>query len=300
MKILIKLVVALIAIVVIVIVAAFYFIDHIAKAGIEGGATYALGVETTLDEADVGVFSAEFSMAGLNVSNPEGFDTSHFFNLSSGGTKVDLNTLRSDTVKLPHLTLAGLDMNLEKKGGKSNYDVILDNLKRLESGEKPEAESGEGKDFVIEEVIITDVNVHVDMLPVGGEISRVVVPIDEIRLTNVGTGEDGGVKFSELFGVLLKAVLMAVVQNGADLPGEIVGELQNGLAGLRPLGDMGVGVVTEIGGQLQDITGQFEGVVEGAGDIGEGLGEVGEEVEGALKGLGDLFGGDKKDKDEND
>jgi hypothetical protein len=237
-------------------------------------------------------------MEGLNVANPEGFDTPHFLNLATGGTAVSLNTLLSDTIELPHITLETLDINLEKKQGKSNYQVILDNLKRLESGEKTADGSGGGKDFLVREIVIKDVNVNVDMLGIGGAISNIKVPIDEIRLTDVGTGEGGKVKFSELADVILKAVLMAVIQNGADFPVELVGELQNGLAGLQSLGDMGIGMAAEIDGRLQEITGQFEDVLQGAGDIGEGIDKVGEDVEGALKGLGDIFGGDKKDKDD--
>ena len=176
--------------------------------------------------------------------------------------------------------------------------VILDNLKRLESGEKPKDESGGGKDFLVREIVIKDVNVNVDMLGIGGEVSKIKVPIDEIRLTDVGTGEGGKVKCSELADVILKAVLMAVIQNGADFPAELVGELQNGLAGLESLGDMGIGMAAEIDGQLQEITGQLEGALKGAEEIGQGLEKAGEDVEGALKGLGDIFGGDKKDKDD--
>jgi len=302
MKIILKIIVALIIVIILAVVALFLYIDQAAKAGIERGATYALGVETTLEKADVGVFSGEFALSGLNVANPAGFDTPHFLHLNDGGVAVDLPSLRQDTVELPTLQLTGLDMNLEKKQGKSNYDVILANLKRLESGEKPKDESGEGKDFIVREILIRDVNVQVDLLPMGGELSRVKVPIDEIRLTDVGTGDQGAIKFSELFDVLLKAIFAAIVQNGGDLPGEVLGELQNGLAGLQSLGDMGIGAATVIEGQVQELAGSLgktaEELGKGLGEATGGLEDLGKQADEGLKGLGDLLGGDKdKDKD---
>jgi hypothetical protein len=305
MKWVIWIVVAVVLVIVIAAVAGFVYIDVIARRGIERGATYALGVPTTLDSADVGVFSGEFDMRGLNVANPQGFDTPHFLHLDDGDVAVSLATLRQATVELPHLYLTGLDMNLEKKDGKNNYDVILTNLKRLESGEEPKDKTGQGKDFVIREILIKDVNVRVDVLPVGGELSRVKVPIDEIRLTDVGTGEQNGVKFTELTDVVIKAVFAAVIANGADLPGEVLGELHNGLAGLQSLGDMGINAATVIDGQVQELAGTLgktaEELGKGLGEAAGGLEDLGKQADEGLKGLGNLLGGDKnKDKEENE
>ena len=184
MKRMLKVVVlGVVVLVLLVVGVVFLSIDGIAKSAIERGATYALGVKTTVDKADVGVLGGRFSMAGLDVANPEGFEQDHFLQLGVGAVAVSLGSLREDTVRLPSLTLDNIDMNLERKDGSSNYGVILDHLKSLESGERPPEPSDEGprKKFVIEEVVITDVKV--DLIGFGGALNRVEVPIDEIRLT---------------------------------------------------------------------------------------------------------------------
>jgi hypothetical protein len=307
MKLLLKLVVVVVILVVLLGVVALFYIDSIAKSGIEKSATYALGVETTLDGASVGLLSGTFGMTGLNVSNAEGFRSDHFLTLDEGGLEVSLGSLRSDTIEVPKLELSGLDMVLEKKGGNANYKVIMENLKKLESGEKPPAEEGTSKDFIIKEVVIKDVHVAYDLLGTGSGLDTVRVPIDEIRLTDVG--KDGGLKFSELTDVILKAIFSAVIANGGDLPGEVLGELKNGLAGLASLGDMGIGAAFSAGGELVNITG---GVIEGVGQIGEGaaeaVGDIGEEIgkgveeigDGIGKGLGDLLGGNKDENKDDD
>ena len=90
MKWLLKIAVILIVLVVIVVGAAFFYVDSIAKGAIERGATYALGVNTTLGSADVGLLSGEFSMSGLDVDNPEGFVEAHFLRLGTGYVSVSL------------------------------------------------------------------------------------------------------------------------------------------------------------------------------------------------------------------
>jgi hypothetical protein len=304
MKMLLKALVLVVIVVAAAVVALFFYVDRLARVGVERGASYALGVPTALASADVGVLSGTFSMRGLNIDNPAGFDSPHFIRLDDAGVSVSLASLRGDTVELPELSLSGLDLNLHRQKGSSNYGVILENLKRFESGEKPEGESAEGgKKFVIRTIEITDVVAHVNLLPAGGEVTQLDVPIERITLTDVGSGSDKGVLLTELSSVLMKAILAAVVQKGGNLiPMEILGDLESGLAQLGSLGDMGITALTEIGGSMQDVTGvvgtltgDVEDKVKGLSeDVTKGVTEEAEKaVEGALKGVGDLLGGKK-------
>jgi len=296
MKVLIKVVLVLVLLVIIGAVVGVMYIDGIAKSAVEKGATNALGVQTTLVGADVKILSSEFTLNGLNVANPEGFDTDHFMTLDDGGVSISLASLMKDTVELPTLTLTGIDINLEKKAGKSNYNVILENMKGVETGEtKPDPASR--KQFIIRQIVIKDVNVHADLLPLGGQITRVDVPIDEIVLNDVGS-DGSGMSLSDLSGVIMKTIFAAVISKGGALPGDIAAELGNGLAGLGDLSKFGI----EIAGQaLGGVTGAAGDVLKGAGDAAggvlEGAGDVGKAVDegvgGLLKGAGGLLGGNK-------
>jgi hypothetical protein len=299
MKWLIRIVLVIVVLLVITVLGGFMYVDVIARRGVEHGATYALGVETKLAKADVGIFSGTFDMKGLNVANPEGFQSPHFLNLGTGGVDVTLPSLRKETVELTRLNLGDLDVNLERRGGKSNYDVILDNLRKLESGEKPPEKSGSEKRFIVREIDITDVNIHFDMLPEGGELTKVDVPIDAIRLTDVGSDTDKGVLLADLSGVIIKAIMAAAVQKGGDLiPPDMLKDLRTNLGKLNSLADMGIGVVSEIDGKVQDLTGTIDEI---AGDLNggvkgaeKGIKDAGKQLEDATKGIGDILGGGKK------
>ncbi|MDX1682749.1 MAG: hypothetical protein R3336_06495, partial [Phycisphaeraceae bacterium] len=58
---------------VLLVVGIFIYIDSIAATAVERGGTYALGVDTRLADADVGIFAGEVTLDGLTVDNPEGF-----------------------------------------------------------------------------------------------------------------------------------------------------------------------------------------------------------------------------------
>ncbi len=259
---------------VVAVVVVFVSIDAIARAAIERGSTYALGVQTTLDSADIGILSGEFRMKGLDVANPEGFTSDTFFRLGEGFVAVTLGSLRQDTVELPTLSLTGVRMSLEKKGGNSNYGVITDNLKRFETSDT--GQSGDpaepGKNFVIREIVITDINVTVDLLPLGGTLKRIEVPIDEVRLTDVG---NDGLTTAEMTALVIKAIMAAVVANAGNLPADLVNDLGGALANLESLKDLGITQSVDIKEikQAQDAT---------------------KSLDDAIKGFGGLLGGKKK------
>ncbi len=274
---------ALVAVLVVIVVIVIMSIDSIAKVAIVRGSTYALGVQTTLASADIGIVSGEFAMKGLDVANPEGFESDHFLQLGEGFLAVSLGSLREDTVEVPTLALTGIDINLEKRGGRANYKIIADNLKRFESGDTADdgaqADAGKpGKRFVIHEIIIRDVNVTVDLVPAGGALTRLEVPIEEIRMTDVGSES---MTTAELTDRVIKMILAAIVKNGAHLPTDLVNDLGGALAQLGDLGNM---TVTETARTVVK-------VVEG---LGEGGDEVGKTIGDAIEGLGGLFGQKKK------
>ena len=273
---------ALVVVLIALVLIVFMSIDSIAKAAIERGSTYALGVQTTLGSADVGILSGEFGMKGLEVANPEGFESDHFLQLHHGFLAVSLGSLREDTVEVPTLELTGISMNIEKRGGKANYKIITDNLQRFESGDTGDAEAdgGEpGKQFVVREIIIRDINVTVDILPIGGDLTRLNIPIEEVRMTDVGSA---GMTTAELTDRVVKMILAAIVKNGGQLPADLVNDIDGALAQLGDLGNMTVSETAEVVGQI------VEGLQEGGEE------DVGKALEDAVEGLGGLFGDKKK------
>lgn len=281
-----KLIVGFVVVVLLVILSIPLWIDRAARVGIETGGSFALGVPTKLDGIDIGLLSGTSELTGLSVANPKGFSADPFLRLNGGKLAVSLGSLRTDTVEIPEFSLSGIGLNLEKKLDGANYKVILDNVGRFESKGSSGSASSEpsqdgGKKFVVREIVIKDVTVNAAMAGLG-DLGKVSVKIDEIRLNNVGSGSDKGVLMGELVNTILKAILAATLQKGG-LPADLMSELQGSLASLKSLEQLGTSLAVNIDGTLKQVAGQAQAAAQQVGEAAKqvqaGAAEAAKQVE---------------------
>ncbi|MBI5365896.1 MAG: hypothetical protein HZA54_02565 [Planctomycetes bacterium] len=281
MKTLLKLAAALLVVALLAVGVAFLSIDRMAKGAVEQGASAALGVPTTLDGASVGIFSSRFAMTRLTVANPEGFKTPHFLVFTTSEMEVTLAGLRADPVEVPRMTISGIDLNLEKTATGANYSAIMDHMKKLEA----DPEYAKRKKFVIHELVLRDVTVHVDAGALGKLTGSGPLKIPELTLHDVGSAGNKGMTAVEVTSAVTKTLLLSTLETGKGLlPTEFLGELGGSL------------------GRLKSLTG--EGIKLPAGlteKLGEGLGKamdgLGKQLEGFGKGLEGLLGPRPRDRD---
>ena len=287
---------------------ALWRIDALTRRGIERGSTYALGVPTTLASADVQAFRGRLELDGLAIANPPGFPGPTFLTLGDGATSVALSTLRQNTIVIPELHLADIDVTLIRRPGEgSNYQVILDHLKQLGSAGKPRDPGGaEGKAgdkrLIVNDLLLKSITIHYDpglggmvggggggqLAQAAGQLAKVTIPIDEIRLSDVGKTGSGvggsGVTIGELAGIVVEAVLAAAAEKGGDLlPGDLLGDLRTQLAGLNF--DELRGSITTTAGKLGDTLRDIKSPEDLKGALDEGK----KEVEKLTEGLKDLI-----------
>jgi hypothetical protein len=243
----------LLAVLVIAVVGALLYIDRLLVAGVERGGTHALGVETELRSVRLGLVSGKLGLSGLTVANPEGFETPHFLSLDHGNASVRLRSLTEDTVVIPLVTLRGLELSLERAKGRTNYGVILGNLKKLEKepsgGRRPPAEedqaTDESKGFVIQELVLEDVTARARLVPGGGKAREYEVKVPEVKLRDIGSDSETGLSLAQLANVLTKAVLKAVTERGGGLSPALAQEIRGQLAQLRGVRIDTAGVASE-------------------------------------------------------
>jgi hypothetical protein len=280
--------------------AVSLYINQIVGGAIERGATYALGVETRVGFVRLRLLPADFRLRRMRIANPPGFDEAHFLKLGSAEIDVARETLLEDVVVIPLFALDGIDVALEREGKQTNYGVILENLKRFESG-KPAAQDAEPADagsekrIIVNRLVISDVTAHVEWSGLAADQSALKVSIPQIELKDIGAHNAQGVVMSEFSAIVMKAILGSIARYGGDLPGVMLGELNRGLGGVARVPGV---VVTGMGGSLVEATGAAVGgrtgdAIRGVG--GSAVESVGEAAgEEAAKALGGLFGGKKE------
>jgi len=288
--------------VVLIIVVALGAIDSIAKATIEKGGSYATGVETTVDSTDISLLGGTFQMTGFDIGNPEGFTSPHFLGMQETKVALSVGSLTKESIRLPELTLRQIDVYLEGSGQAANYNQILNNLKRFESGEKPKddggGKGGSGKTFVIDVLTIDGVEVNVAGIPgIAQAVGDVTVNVPRIELN--GVGSQGGLSMAELIDLIVKTVLSATVEAGGGIiPADVLNELGSGLEGLESLGDLGITAIGDVGEVAGQIGEEATKAIEGAADeAGKAIDDAAKQIE---KGIGDLLGGGGKKDDDKD
>ena len=248
---------------------------------------------------------------------------------------MSLGSLMKDTIEVPLIRFDRMDLTIARNNeGQNNFDVILDHLKSLSSSspsqtpsQQPAPSGGKaGKGFVIKKLAIENVTVHLSGF--GKEMEPIKLP--PIVLENIGSESTGGVVASQLAGIVLRQIMIEVMKNPGQLPAFALASLNQGLAGVGSLGEVGLVRVGKVGEDVNSLISGAGGDVESAvGNVlGEGAGKaaggvfdsLGAASENAVKGqtdklgdkmnenlnkasgaLGNLLGGDKQQQqDEQD
>jgi hypothetical protein len=273
MKTLLKILAVVVVILVLLAAAGWYWIDSLAEEAIETSGTYALGVDTELGSADVSLASGDFDFSELRIANPEGYQTPSFVTAETIHLNFPVSSLLDETIEVPAIELRGIGLVILRNERGTNYGVILDNLARFESGEKPKEEGG--KTFVVRRLAMHDISVTAQLLPAGGELTKVSLHIPELIVEDLGAKST-----SELISVVIRALLTATLEGGGGvIPADLLQDL---------------------GGKLQSVGGAVavtltQSVTKTVGELGEAAGEAAQEIGKGIRGV--LQGAGKKKQD---
>lgn len=283
MKLVVRIAIGMVLLLALLGLGAVFLVDELAKQAVEGGGTYALGVETRLDSASLGLVSGKFALAGLAIENPPGFSQPNFFTLRSTKLELPLSTLLQDRITIPLLALEGIGVDLERNASGTNYGVILDNLKRFESGTDAAQAEGAGdgtaKTFLLEKLVIRDVRAAVNLMPAGGDLTKLSLSIPEIVVEDLGSDMTLG----EICALVVKTVIQAAIQAGSGLlPEEMLADLRGRMDGLE--GSARVLLGTELGKLDEKLQEQAEKLgPEAQKALKKASAELGGQLDGLLK-----------------
>lgn len=266
MKILIRIVIGLVVLALLAVGCLFIFIDPLVKSAIANGTSYATGVETKIDSVDAGFTSGKLSFAGLAIMNPPGFRPEPFFKIGTARTSWQNSSLFSDPIVIEELALDGLDVNLERADGHTNFGQILDNLGKLspKDGKPAESKPSEGKahTLIVKHILLTNVKCAVRWTgsPLPTESMSVTVP--KIELADFKS--DGSM--TEIIGKLSSTIVDAVLASSLD----------------KGQGVWPKDLTKDLGANLDTIKAQAKELLKGAGDSLKDAGK-------ALDGVKDIF-----------
>jgi hypothetical protein len=270
-----KVLVGLVVVLVVVVVALYLTIDSIAKAGIQSGGRYALGVDTRVSSVGVSLLGGKLTVSDLAIDNPKGYTAATLLNANRCEVDVKTRTLFSQAVEVPLVEIDGLNLNIERKEGKNNVSEISDHIKSLWSGQKKQG----GRGVKIDKILLTNLTAVVQ----GVSDKPVTVKVARLELKDVTSDSAQGVVVSELMARLFPAIMASVLENGKGLiPADFANQMT-----------MDVGAATKsLGEGASKLVGQ-------AGDTGKSFQKMGQSAKDAATGIGKSFGdlfGKKKEE----
>ena len=239
MKLLFKLIAALVLLIAIVVGSGFFYLDSIAKKAIEEGGEMALGVPTSVEGIHISLLGGEASLSGLTIANAPGFSDSTFMGLGNGGVAVSVASLLNDTIVIPHVVLSDIHVNLEQQGKSNNIEPLLANTKKMAgSGQSSSSTAApaidsdaSGKKFIVEYFALKNIQVNAN-LQLLGQSSKVNLVLPEIELKNLGTAENG-LPMDQLIQKVVEAVLAAAQSSSAQFSPELAKLLKGELGDLK-------------------------------------------------------------------
>jgi len=164
------------------VVGGVYFLDAAVERGIEIAGTRIARVEVALDGAGISLYSGQGALRGLRVANPAGYRAPYAVRVGQVQVALKPLSVLSDRVVVRSVVVQGPEIHYEKRGGKTNLDVIRANV------ESTVKRTDAGKKLQIDSLIIRDAKVY--FYEKRDKPPRVLT-LKEIHLQDLGKGPEG-------------------------------------------------------------------------------------------------------------
>jgi len=292
MKLLVRLAIGLVLLVVLAGAGVAFYADTLVARAVAEGGTRALGAETRLESASIGLFSGRFALKGLEVANPPGFAEPCFFSLGATELELPLSTLLEPRITIPSLVLEGITIDLERNDSGTNFGPILEHIRQLQSGQETgggeaggatkEPEGG-GKTFLLQRLVIREARATASLLPLPGQPSQLSLTIPEIVVEHI----DSEMDLEGLCALVVRTVVEAALKSGSGaLPEVLLADLRGRVADLE---DSARGALDEKMGELESRLSHEAGKLGPEGEeaaqkaLEKAKGAVGDSLDGLLK-----------------
>lgn len=225
-----KVLLTVVVVLAVLVLVAEFALERVAKTAFNAAAPSFLGVEkASVEKIDLSLFRAPtFTLEGLVIGNPEGFQTPSLFELESVKVDLDHKSLATDTVVVNFIEVAGTDFTYEQRL-KSNISALLDHFESGEKEEKEEEKSDDAapsKKVIIRDLKVNDTVLHLAVIGTGSHAAP--IPLPPIHLTGIGEPKDDSDEAGTSVTAAIAEVLKAVLSSATSAIGNVAGYVADG------------------------------------------------------------------------
>jgi len=210
----------------VLLVACYFFLGSIIKAGIETVGPNMTKTSITVGSVTLSPFTGKGRIRRLVVGNPPGFTSDAAIKMKDFRINLVLSSLSKHVIHIRSIVIEGPEIT--KEG--SNLSTIQKNVQSFTATDPgARGEKGPSKRVIVDDLWIKEAKVHLELL---GKMSTLSIP--DIHLTEIGKGS-GGVTPSQVIDRALGSILSSAASGGKDAGQAVsrkVEKIRGGLKGL--------------------------------------------------------------------
>jgi uncharacterized protein involved in outer membrane biogenesis len=197
--------VGLIALVIVGVLAATFYLDSLAKRSVERVGSDVTKVDVRVSGASLGVLSGRGELRGLNVANPEGFQTPAAVVAESVTVEVQPRSILADKLIIPSVRIVAPEVTFEAGLAGNNLSKLLENMR----GTGPPQDQASHRKLQVDDLLVSGGRINLTVTVLGQRSAT--VPLPDIHLTQLGQGPDG-ITSAELSERLLVVLLETAIR----------------------------------------------------------------------------------------
>src|SRR5439155_4052972 len=210
--------VVVVLLVVVAAIVVYLNLNRIVRKTVAEQTTASTNLTTTLGGANLSLFGGSLSLKDMEIASPQGYAAPKMFTLDGVTVDVSYGQLRQDPVHVQTIDIKGPKLVLEQKDQKFNIQAAMDQMPKREPSQK------EMKVIIDKLTVSSPIVVVRPGIP--GMQDEITVPIPDIALQNIGTGE-GNQNGAALKDVVMQVVntMSAKASETTKLPAALKGQL---------------------------------------------------------------------------
>lgn len=246
MKLIRRLVLAVVLLVIVAGVIVYLSLDRIIKNTVQSQATSSLNLSTTLGSANLSLFGGKLNLSDLQIASPSGYSAPQMLDVGSTDLAVSYGQLRSDPVHVKAITIANPKLVIEQKNGQFNFKQAMDGMPKSDAAPS----NSQPLKLIIDDLTLSNPTVVVKGL--GATDIPVTLPTIEMKGIGTGEGANNGAAVKDVITQIITAMAASASNSSAltaefktilsanvtDAMTKLGGEAQKRVAGAIP-GEVG-------------------------------------------------------------
>ncbi|MDD3030028.1 MAG: hypothetical protein PHS57_07095 [Alphaproteobacteria bacterium] len=214
---------ALFALVLISVIFVGSNLDSLVRRAVETYGTAVTKAQTTLGRVDISLASGTGTLKNFKLGNPEGFKTDKAMSFGEVSVEIDPSSIAGNgPIVLRKVLIDAPEITYEvAQNGDTNLQTLQKNIqaytaaltKDNKAGAKETGKNeGQGRNLVIERLIISNGQVHLSHALLEGK--KISVGLPTITMTNIGKEDKDGASPAEIAQRLLSKITDEAIQVG--------------------------------------------------------------------------------------